>query len=80
MSFASSFCLACQFFARGLFRSIFLFPYALSFIVTGVIWRWIFNNQYGVANYLIVSTGLTEQAPIWLGPDWIFWTLVGMAA
>ncbi len=29
--------------AEGLFRSIFLFPMAISFIVTGVAWRWLLN-------------------------------------
>lgn len=29
--------------AEGLFRSIFLFPMAISFIVTGVVWRWLLN-------------------------------------
>ena len=28
---------------EGIFRSIFLFPLALSFIVTGVVWRWLLN-------------------------------------
>jgi glucose/mannose transport system permease protein len=28
---------------EGLFRSVFLFPLALSFIVTGVVWRWMLN-------------------------------------
>lgn len=30
------------------FRSIFLFPFALSFIVTGLAWQWILNPDYGV--------------------------------
>ncbi len=30
------------------FRSIFLFPFALSFIVTGLVWQWILNPNYGV--------------------------------
>ncbi|MCV0396560.1 MAG: sugar ABC transporter permease [Rhizobiaceae bacterium] len=30
------------------FRSIILFPYALSFIVTGLVWQWILNPQFGV--------------------------------
>lgn len=30
------------------FRSIFLFPFALSFIVTGLVWQWILNPDYGV--------------------------------
>ena len=28
---------------ESIFRSIFLFPMALSFIVTGVVWRWLLN-------------------------------------
>src|SRR6186997_2688629 len=34
--------------ARGLIRNVFLFPYALSFVVTGVSWRWIFNPESGL--------------------------------
>jgi glucose/mannose transport system permease protein len=30
------------------FRSIFLFPFALSFIVTGLVWQWILNPDYGM--------------------------------
>ncbi|MGN6448713.1 MAG: carbohydrate ABC transporter permease [Brucella intermedia] len=30
------------------FRTIFLYPYALSFIVTGLVWQWIFNSQLGL--------------------------------
>ena len=29
------------------FRTIILFPYALSFIVTGVVWQWILNPDFG---------------------------------
>lgn len=29
--------------AEGLFRGIYLFPMAISFIVTGVVWRWLLN-------------------------------------
>jgi len=29
--------------AEGFFRSVFLFPMAISFIVTGVVWRWLLN-------------------------------------
>ena len=31
-----------------IFQNVFLFPLAISFIVTGVVWRWIFNPFYGV--------------------------------
>jgi glucose/mannose transport system permease protein len=34
-------------FESGL-RTIFLYPYALSFIVTGLIWQWLMNPQIGI--------------------------------
>ncbi len=32
---------------EGIFRSIFLFPMAISYIVTGVVWRWLMNPAMG---------------------------------
>jgi glucose/mannose transport system permease protein len=32
---------------EGFFRSLFLFPMAISYIVTGVIWRWLMNPATG---------------------------------
>lgn len=48
---------------EGLFRSLYLFPLALSFIVTGVVWRWLLNpgsaelGSTGV-NLLLDTVGL----------------------
>lgn len=47
----------------GVFRLIFMLPYALSFIVTGVVWRWIFNPTTGV-NVLLERLGV-ENPPAW---------------
>lgn len=33
---------------EGIFRTIFLFPMALSFAVTGTIWRWLMNPKGGI--------------------------------
>ncbi len=33
---------------EGFFRSIFLFPMAISFIVTGVVWKWLLSPSAGV--------------------------------
>lgn len=32
------------------FRTIFLYPYAMSFVVTGLIWQWLFNPNLGLQN------------------------------
>ncbi|MEO1951645.1 MULTISPECIES: sugar ABC transporter permease [Thioclava] len=33
---------------EGIFRTIFLYPYAMSFIVTGLVWAWILNPTLGI--------------------------------
>ena len=30
------------------FRTIMLYPFALSFIVTGLVWQWILNPEFGM--------------------------------
>jgi glucose/mannose transport system permease protein len=49
--------------AKGLFRTVFLLPYALSFIVTGVAFRWIFNPSSGV-NVWLGDLGI-DNPPKW---------------
>lgn len=34
------------------FRTIFLYPFALSFIVTGLVWQWILNPDFGVQGFV----------------------------
>ncbi|NYG31404.1 sugar ABC transporter permease [Sphaerotilus montanus] len=38
--------------AESWFRTIFLYPYAMSFVVTGLIWQWLFNPTLGLQNAL----------------------------
>lgn len=41
------------------FRTIFLYPFALSFIVTGLVWQWILNPELGVQS-VVRSLGWTS--------------------
>jgi glucose/mannose transport system permease protein len=50
--------------AEGLFRSIYLFPMAVSFIVTGVAWRWLLAPRAGV-NLLADKAGLESLKYEW---------------
>jgi glucose/mannose transport system permease protein len=45
--------------AESVFRSIFLFPMALSFVVTGTVWAWILNPSEGI-NVLLEATGIAS--------------------
>ncbi|HMG22000.1 MAG TPA: sugar ABC transporter permease [Kofleriaceae bacterium] len=41
------------------FRTIFLYPFALSFIVTGLVWQWILNPTFGIQS-VVRSLGWTS--------------------
>lgn len=41
------------------FRTIFLYPFALSFIVTGLVWQWLLNADFGIAQ-VIRDIGFTN--------------------
>ena len=40
-------------------RTIFLYPFALSFIVTGLVWQWLLNPELGLQN-IVRSLGFTN--------------------
>ena len=44
---------------ESVFRTIFLYPFALSFIVTGLVWQWILNPDVGV-QHVVRSLGWTS--------------------
>ncbi len=60
---------------EGFFRSLFLFPMAISYIVTGVVWRWLMNPAMGSRmsglNLLFSNLGLDflvsrwHTTPVW---------------
>jgi glucose/mannose transport system permease protein len=65
--------------AESLFRSVFIFPIAISFIASGVVWRWLLNGGTGDdaagINEIFGLVGLDFLQNRWmLDPDW------GMAA
>lgn len=55
---------------EGFFRSIFLFPMAVSFIASGVVWRWLLNSATGEnasgLNRLFEMTGLKALENQWI--------------
>lgn len=52
---------------RSLARSLVLFPYFLSTVVAVLVWRWLFNDLYGILNHLLLSAGVIDAPVNWLG-------------
>lgn len=51
--------------AEGVFRTIYLYPFALSFIVTGHVWAWILSPEYGL-QHAIRSMGWESFTFDWI--------------
>jgi glucose/mannose transport system permease protein len=61
---------------EGFFRTVYLYPMALSFIVTGAIWKWILNPNLGVER-LVQQLGFSEFTFRWLvDPKMAIYTIV----
>ena len=56
-----------RFFARGLVRTSAILPWALPTAVIGLAWTWIFNDQFGVVNDILLRLGLIQTGINWLG-------------
>jgi multiple sugar transport system permease protein len=52
---------------RSLARSLILFPYFMSTVVAVLVWRWLFNDLYGILNHMMMWTGLLDMPLDWLG-------------
>jgi glucose/mannose transport system permease protein len=62
--------------AEGFFRTIYLYPMALSFIVTGAIWKWLLNPNLGLER-LVRMMGFSEFTFRWLvDPKMAIYTIV----
>ena len=47
-----------KFTGRIVYRSIFYFPYMLSWIVIGIIWKWMYNPNFGMINTFLGAVWL----------------------
>jgi multiple sugar transport system permease protein len=56
-----------NFYLRSLARSLILFPYFVSTVVAVLVWRWMFNDSYGILNRALMVTGLSNMPLDWLG-------------
>lgn len=56
-----------RFLGRSLVRTSAILPWALPTALIGLAWAWIFNDQFGVVNDLLLRLGLIETGINWLG-------------
>lgn len=53
----------------SIFRCIFYLPVVTGSVAVTVVWKWMFNNYYGIFNYIGKATGLIDKNINWLGDE-----------
>lgn len=65
------------FVGRGFLRVVILIPWAIPTIVSARTWQLIYEYNYGLMNYLVVSLGISGERINWMGTEFgAFWALV----
>lgn len=61
---------------EGLLRTVFLYPYAMSFVATGLVWQWVLNPESGL-QHTMRQLGWAGFAFDWIvDPDRVIYTVV----
>jgi multiple sugar transport system permease protein len=55
-----------DFYGRGVARTIVMLPWSVSLTMTAVVWRWAFNDDYGMVNVTLQRLGLIGGPIHWL--------------
>jgi len=55
---------------RGILRAIVLFPFILPPVVNGLIWKWVYNPNYGFLNGFLYQIGIIREYQSWLSQPW----------
>ncbi len=64
---------------NAFFRVVLLVPWALAPVANAVLWKWIYNANYGVLNVILVGLGVIDKNIVWLGSPWLALNMILVA-
>jgi len=65
---------------QSVFRTIYYMPAILSGPAIAIVWRWLFNTEYGIINDILRNLGLINENIPWLtSRDTVFWFYIIMS-
>lgn len=51
---------------QALFRAMFYLPVVTPLVVSSIIWKWLYQGDYGLLNYYLLKFGIIEEKIFWL--------------
>ena len=63
--------------ACSIFRVVFYLPVITGSVAVTVVWKWMYNNYYGIFNYVGTNLGLLDKNINWLGDErFALWCII----
>ena len=51
---------------RGVFRTAYYLPVVTPFIVSALLWKWLYNGDYGLFNFYLLKAHVIDEPLLWL--------------
>lgn len=51
---------------QAIYRTLFYIPTVTPLVVSSIIWKWVYQGDYGLLNYYLLKLGLIEHKIVWL--------------
>lgn len=77
IGFAAALLMNLDFKGRGLLRAAILIPWAIPGIIIALIWQFMFNDQLGIINDLLMRAHIIKEPIVWLGTHgYAMWAVI----
>jgi ABC-type sugar transport system permease subunit len=61
------------------YRVVLLIPWALTPVANAVLWKWIYNSNFGILNQIGIALGLLKTEVVWLGSPFLALNMILIA-
>ncbi|RAV16123.1 carbohydrate ABC transporter permease [Paenibacillus contaminans] len=58
---------------RGLWRGLLMVPWVSPVVIVGIVWKWIYDGQYGLMNEYLKLLHVLQDNIVWLGDAFWVW-------
>lgn len=63
---------------RRVWQTLIILPWAVPFVISTLMWRFLFNPQFGLVNWLLLTSGLVQDPVLWFQNQWTAWATIVM--
>lgn len=51
---------------KGIYRTLYYIPTITPLVVSAIIWKWVYQGDYGLLNYYLIQLGIIKEPVLWL--------------